>query len=198
MSNPTQKKLRPRVVAPVAGLAMLAGGYALGAYLAPGPEFAEAVGSACRGLTHEDNAEAVSALAPSAEGYAVHESVREKPGYYSGLCTVEAEGDQVLYLTVEFTGYRSFDAWDAEVSGGFIPSDDRERLTAAGGGWSTPGAAAVYVPCTMTDGAEKKKGGLSVRVKTDEDGGHRTQLADIAERAAEQAGSLGGPCADAG
>lgn len=194
MSDTTQKKVWPWAVASVAGLALFGGGFASGAFLGPSPAFGEAVGSACRDLTQDPNTEEVEALAPSADGYAVHESITEKPAYYSGLCTVEAGGDQALYLSVEFTGHRDFEAWSDDVGGDFLPADNRERLDAAGGGWSTPRAVAVYVPCTMSDGADEKQGALSVRVKTNNDGDHRAELTAIAERAAEQGGSLGGPC----
>ncbi|MFR9675333.1 hypothetical protein [Streptomyces sp. TR02-1] len=189
-----QKLGRKWVTISAAGLALIGGGYASGVYIGPDSRFGEVMGSACRDLTQEANAEDVDALAPAAEGYAVHESIMEKPGYYSGLCTVEAEGDQALYLSVEFTGYRSFEAWSDEVVDGFVPAADRQRLDIAGGGWSTPTVTAVYLPCRMSDGADTKRGGLSVRAKANNEGDHRAELVAIAERAAEEAGSLSGPC----
>lgn len=198
MSGTPRKKPVAWAAGAVAGLLLFGGGYALGGLYGPQPTFAEADGAACGKLTSARNVDEVAALAPEAEVFSVQETVVDKPGYYSGLCTVTADGDQALYLLVEFTGSRDFAAWSENVAAEYVPEDERKKLDVAGGGWSAPQAAAVFVPCTLRDDdSGKERGGLSVIAQTNDGGEHRSDLATLAKRAAEEASSLSGPCQEA-
>lgn len=182
MSAATLKKMGPRVLAVVAVLALLCGGYAAGVSTAPDPEFEETVGGACRGLTRERSVEQIGTLAPAADTYSVFESITERSTSYSGICVVDAGDVLALYLSVRFTPHRDRETWEEKFADRFLPSTGREREVS---GWSTPKEAAVYIPCSMSDGKVRKQGGITVRARTESKGGHRATLYDLARKAAE-------------
>lgn len=200
MDSHVEKSVRFWVAVVVFSFVLTAGGYALGKFHASGQGFREVAEDACDEVMHEDIATEVDQLTPKANTFSVQQAVTNSPGHYSSHCTVEAENVLSLVLTVEFTGFANFEEWSKEVQGGLIQDEGKERMSVAGGGWSTPSAVGVYVPCTISDTNEagEARGGLSVRVMTHVEGDHRTELETIAKLAAKESASLSGPCKSVG
>lgn len=176
-------------------LALITGGYALGEYRASHMSFEESAGGACSRLTGDRNDEEINAVAPAAQTFAVRESVLQRRGYYNGYCTATAGEDQILFVSVEFVGLQDFDAWNQKIGDGWVEQEGRRRLKVAGGGWTGRSEAAVFVPCTLSDPSSiDKDGGLSVLVRTNDDGDYREQVTTIVKRAARETSSSTGPC----
>lgn len=176
-------------------LALIAGGFAVGEYRGSHASFEESAGGACGRLTDDGNLDEMNVIAPTAQNFSVRESVLSSRGRYSGYCVVSAGGDEVLSIIVEFMELKSFDAWKQKMGDEWVPSEGRSRLHVAGGGWTGPSDAAVFVPCTLAyPSSIAEDGGLSVTVRTDDDADYQEQVTTIVKRAAKVAASSRGPC----
>ncbi|MDT0380064.1 hypothetical protein RM572_14980 [Streptomyces sp. DSM 42041] len=146
-------------------------------------------------MTDDRNLDEMNVIAPTGQIFSVHESVLSSRGRYSGYCAVSAGGDQVLSIVVEFMALGSFDAWKKKMGDDWVPPQGRSRLNAAGGGWTGPSDAAVFVPCTLANPSSMARdGGISVTVRTNDDDNYQEQVTTIVERAAKVAASSSGPC----
>ncbi|SDJ69080.1 hypothetical protein [Streptomyces indicus] len=113
-------------------------------------------------------AAALNSILPASEKYSLMDgptNPRTDYGSYASSCFVEGDGDLLLSVRAELMMHESQKSWFQSVRDHDFPDDSTTPFAAGDGGFQSPLAAAIFVPCVADGKIPGGQHNLSVKVR---------------------------------